>query len=216
MIGPRGQTCGPKGLLSHSEGLHERSEGYPGKGLHELCEGYPGTPAARGANPNGVASLRPVMSHATMPQSLSNMVVHLVFSTRDRHNWFPDKTDRNEWFAYIGGVSKKLECPTIIMGGMGDHVHILARLGRTTSLASWVGELKRVTSAWVKERFPDKTGFYWQEGYGAFSVSQSAVDAVIQYIETQEEHHAQRDFKDEFRLMLSKHGITWDEKYVWD
>ena len=150
-----------------------------------------------------------------MPQSLSNLVVHLCFSTRDREPWLQGMPVRNEFFHYLGGVSANLGCPSIITGGHVDHIHLLARLSRTSSVADWVKELKRTSSKWAKERFPELREFQWQEGYGAFSVSQSGVDRVVHYIQEQEAHHEKLSFQEEFRTMLRKHEVAWDERYVW-
>ncbi len=151
-----------------------------------------------------------------MPQSLANMIVHLVFSTRDREAWFADAEKMNSVHAYLGGVSATLECPSIAIGGVADHVHLLARMSRTISLAEWVKELKRASTVWMQKEWPEFATFHWQAGYGAFSVSQSNTDAVVEYVHQQEEHHRTKSFQDEFRVLLRKHGVEWDERYVWD
>ena len=102
------------------------------------------------------------------------------------------------------------------MGGVEDHVHILARFGRTITQADWVKELKRVSNEWIKEQGRDYADFQWQGGYSDFSVSQSNVDRVVKYIADQEEHHRKLTFQDELRTLLRKHEIEWDERYVWD
>lgn len=151
-----------------------------------------------------------------MPQSFSAVYVHLVYSTKNRRPWLRDRALRNDLHAFLGGTSKTLECPTIRVGGVEDHVHALARLGRTISLADWVKELKRVTSLWVKEQDAANEAFAWQNGYAAFSVSASSLDEVERYIANQESHHQKMSFQDEFRALLERHGMTWDERYVWD
>jgi putative transposase len=157
------------------------------------------------------------LSHpALMPQSLANAVMHIVFSTKGRAAWFQNQERRERVFSYLGGVSASLDCPTITVGGFVDHVHILARQSRTTSLAEWIKELKRASTVWIKEEFPDWADFHWQAGYGAFSVSQSMTETVAAYIHDQERHHAKLSFQEEFREILRRHGVTWDEKYVWD
>ena len=95
---------------------------------------------------------------------------------------------------------------------MEDHVHLLVRHGRTTSQADWVKEIKRSSSIWIKERDPRVKDFTWQSGYGVFSVSASNLDAVRDYVSKQDEHHKQQGFQDEFRMLLKKHGETWDER----
>jgi putative transposase len=117
---------------------------------------------------------------------------------------------------YIAGVCKTLGCPAIIVGGATDHVHVLAGQSRTIALAEWVKEVKRASSLWAKQRSPDWGLFQWQAGYGAFSVGQSQKEPVRQYIDSQIEHHGQWTFQDEFRLLLRKHEIAFDERYVWD
>ncbi len=151
-----------------------------------------------------------------MPQSLSNVIVHIVFSTKDRQPLLADKDIRVQMHAELGGTSKTLNCPPIIVGGVEDHIHLLARQSRTITLADWVKELKRITSIWIKEKGPLFKEFSWQAGYGAFSVSQSQMGQVHEYIQNQEEHHQQIDFKTEFRAFLKRHEIEYDERYVWD
>ena len=151
-----------------------------------------------------------------MPQSLSAVYVHLVFSTKDRLPLLQDRNVRLELHAYLSGVSKSLDCPPIEVGGVEDHVHILARLGRTISQAEWVKELKRVSSLWIKTKGVVYTNFEWQKGYADFSVSQSNLDAVKEYIQTQEAHHQKVLFKDELRALLRRHQLEWNENYVWE
>jgi len=151
-----------------------------------------------------------------MSQSLSCVHIHLVFSTKNREP-FLRKTDiRNELHAYLGGVSKKLDCMPVIVGGVEDHVHLLCRLGRTLSQADWVKEIKRVSSIWIKQRDPSLAAFSWQGGYGAFSVSDSAMDKTHDYISRQEEHHKTQSFQDEYRAFLRRHALEWDERFVWE
>jgi putative transposase len=154
--------------------------------------------------------------NGVMPQSLSAVYIHLVFSTKDRRPLLRDKSARDALHSYLGGVSKQLDCPPILVGGVEDHVHLLARFGRTLTQAEWVKELKRVSNLWLKERGRDYAGFEWQRGYADFSVSQSNLESVKQYIAGQEEHHRKIGFQDELRALLRKHEIEWDEKYVWD
>ena len=117
---------------------------------------------------------------------------------------------------YLGGVSGSLDCPSIAVGGAEDHVYLLGRMNRTISIAEWVKELKRVSSLWIKQQQLELENFLWQAGYGAFSVSQSEIARVVKYIRNQDEHHRQQDFKTEFRLLLERHEIDYDERYVWD
>jgi putative transposase len=151
-----------------------------------------------------------------MPQSLANVLVHVVFSTKERRALLQDRELRIEMHRYIAGVCKTLECPAVIVGGVSDHVHVLANQSRTISLAEWVKEMKRASSLWAKNRHPEWESFQWQAGYGAFSVSQSQRESVRAYIDSQEEHHRQASFQDELRQLLKKQEISFDERYVWD
>ncbi len=151
-----------------------------------------------------------------MPQSLSAVYIHLVFSTKERRAFFRDKTMRYALHSYLGGISKQLECPPIRIGGVEDHVHILARFGRTITQAEWVKELKRVSNLWLKEQGRGHADFQWQGGYASFSVSQSNLEQVKEYIAQQEEHHRKQTFQDELRALFAKHHIEFDERYVWD
>src|SRR5687768_14345343 len=123
-----------------------------------------------------------------MPQSLAQVYLHIVFSTKERRPFLRDASVRDEVHNYLGGTCNNLDCPVLRVGGVADHVHILCRLGRSISIADLVRELKRESSKWLKTRAPELADFHWQNGYGAFSVSPSHVEAVRRYIETQEDH----------------------------
>ena len=151
-----------------------------------------------------------------MPQSLSAVYIHLVFSTKDRRPFLRDQKVRDALHAQLGAMSRNLDCPPLLVGGVADHIHLLARFGRTITQAEWVKEIKRVSNLWLHEQSRDYADFQWQGGYADFSVSQSNLEAVKHYIATQEEHHRKLDFKDELRALLRKHQIEWDEHYVWD
>jgi REP element-mobilizing transposase RayT len=151
-----------------------------------------------------------------MSQSLSAVYIHAVFSTKNRRRFLRDPAIRAEMHAYLGGISKRLNCPPIIIGGTDDHIHQLFRLGRTIAQAQWIKEIKRVSNIWIQQREPLLRSFSWQAGYGMFSVNPSDLDSVRNYIATQEEHHRKISFQDEFRMMLKEHGLEWDERYVWD
>ncbi len=151
-----------------------------------------------------------------MPQSLAQVYLHIVFSTKSRSPFLTDPAVRDEVHKYLGGTCNNLDCPVLRVGGVADHVHILCRFGRDISIAQLVKELKRESSQWIKATFPALVDFYWQSGYGVFSVSESNVEDVRAYVADQVRHHATMSFQDEFRLLLKKHGLTWDERYVWD
>ena len=117
---------------------------------------------------------------------------------------------------YLGAVSARLKCPVIRVGGVADHVHCLARQARTITVAEWVKELKRASSLWATTQGAALSGFQWQAGYAAFSVSQSLSRKVEQYIEQQVEHHRRFDFQAELRKLLEGHGVGYDGRYLWD
>ena len=135
-----------------------------------------------------------VHNNRAKPQSLSAVNIHLVFSTKDRRPFLRDPAMRAALHSYLGGVSKKLDCTPLQVGGVEDHVHLLARFGRTVTQADWVKELKRVTNGWLKDHGRDFADFEWQGGYADFSVSQSNLDQVKQYIVGREEHHRKVSF----------------------
>ena len=151
-----------------------------------------------------------------MPQSLSMVYIHAVFSTKERRKSLQAVSFRNGMHSYLGGISKQLNCPPLIVGGVDDHVHILARLSRTMTIAAWIMNLKRSSTIWANQTGALRIPFSWQVGYGAFSVSVSDVPRVRGYIEEQVGHHSRFTFQDEFRVLLRNHGIEWDERYLWD
>jgi hypothetical protein len=118
--------------------------------------------------------------------------------------------------AYIGGILKSLDSQPIIIGGIADHVHILSQMSKNHPASKIVGELKRVSSIWIKTKSPDLTRFHWQNGYGAFSIGRSEVNTVEKYIRNQEEHHRIKTFKEEYLSFLHEHEIEYNEQYLWD
>jgi putative transposase len=150
-----------------------------------------------------------------MPQSLSAVYIHLVFSTKERRPFLQDESIRGSLHPYLGKISKQLRCAPIITGGVEDHVHLLARLGRTITQAEWVKELKRVSNLWLKEKH-SILDFEWQGGYADFSVSTSNLEMVKRYIANQQYHHRKMNFQDELRVLLRRHEVEWDERYIWE
>ena len=150
-----------------------------------------------------------------MPQSLANVIVHLVFSTKDRGACLGPSL-RPALHAYLATVARNTGCDCSRVGGVADHVHLAIRLSRTMTIAALVEELKTSSSKWLKSQSPELGGFAWQRGYGAFSVGPTDLDALFAYIDNQEEHHRTKTFQDEYRAFLNKHGIACDERYVWD
>jgi len=151
-----------------------------------------------------------------MPQSLSALYVHLVFSTKARHPFLVDLELRSRVHDLLDGHSRRVGYEVLTIGGVVDHVHLLARQSPKVCIADWVGEIKRQTSPIIQTLHSSFREFHWQSGYGAFSVSPSGLAGVRKYIEGQEEHHRVRTFQDEFRDLLREHEIEWDERYVWD
>ena len=151
-----------------------------------------------------------------MPQSLAQVSIHFVFSTKNRAPFLLDKAFRREMHAYLGTTCGYLDSPSEIVGGVADHVHLLCRLSRTHTLADTVRELKRESSKWAKTKGAGYADFHWQDGYGAFSISPAHRTVLIDYIENQEQHHAELTFQDEYRRLLAKYNVEYDERYVWD
>jgi len=151
-----------------------------------------------------------------MPQSYVQIWLHIIFSTKHRKELLLDLKMRKEMHAYLAGACKALGSPSRIVGGTSDHVHALCCLSKTRDVADLVGKIKRSSSVWIKEKYSDHQDFYWQDGYGAFSVSASKVDQVFRYIKNQEKHHAKMGFKEEFIVHLKKYRIDYNEQYLWE
>ena len=150
-----------------------------------------------------------------MSQSLSKLYVHLVFSTKHREPLLLAPV-RDRVHAYLATVLKNQDSPAVKVGGTSDHVHALFRLSKNRALAEIVEEIKTSSSKWVKTQGQAFANFYWQSGYGGFSVSPAEVESVTEYVEQQEEHHRVVTFEEEYRKLLKSHGIEFDERYVWD
>lgn len=150
-----------------------------------------------------------------MGQSLVKNYIHIVFSTKYRQPLITDDIE-SELHAYLGGICKKLECHPLKVGGYTDHIHILCMLSRKITLMKLLEEIKSHSSKWVKTKGDNFKNFYWQNGYGAFSVKPSEVDVVIRYIANQKEHHSKKTFQNEYKAYLKKYDVEFDERYVWD
>ncbi len=142
--------------------------------------------------------------------------MHTVFSTKERRPWLREAALRQELHCYLGGILKHLDCQPIIVGVVEDHVHLLAGLARSCTAAEMVKEVKRGSSLWAKQRDVRLREFGWQNGYGMFSIGASQTEAVRLYIAEQEQHHRKLSFQDEFRLLLKRYELAYDERYVWD
>ncbi len=150
-----------------------------------------------------------------MGQSLVKNYMHIVFSTKHREPLIfpPYETDLH---SYMAGICSNYECQPIKIGGYNDHVHILCMLSRKIALMNFVKELKRESSVWYKTKDESSANFYWQDGYGGFSVSPKDVEKVAAYVGNQHEHHRNQSFQDEYRKILKRYKAEYDEKYVWD
>ena len=150
-----------------------------------------------------------------MGQSLVRLSTHITFSTKYRQPLI-DVSIEAELHAYLGGVCKIMDCQPVKVGGYKDHVHILCFLSKKVALMDLLEEVKKRSSKWIKEKGEAYKNFYWQNGYGAFSVNSSELDVVVRYIENQHVHHEKKNFQDEFRGFLKKYNVEYDERYVWD
>ncbi|MHC4447147.1 MAG: IS200/IS605 family transposase [Planctomycetota bacterium] len=150
-----------------------------------------------------------------MPQSLAQMYLHIVYSTKLRKPYLKEEALREHMHAYLVGICRQLESPALIVGGVADHVHLLLRQSRIITVADLVRTLKRSSSKWIKTQTPQLSDFHWQEGYGAFSVSPSHVPNLKAYIANQTQHHRYESFQDEFRRLCRKYGLDLDERYAW-
>jgi REP element-mobilizing transposase RayT len=150
-----------------------------------------------------------------MAQSLANIILHIVFSTKDRRPLIRPQIE-DELYKYIAGVCKNLHCPLIKINGVEDHIHILLHLSRTISVSDLIRDLKANSSRWIKSKGSDYNEFCWQGGFGVFSLSRRNLDGAICYLDGQKDHHKTVTFKEELIAMLKRAKISFDEKYLWD
>jgi len=150
-----------------------------------------------------------------MPQSLACVLVHVVFSTKNRVRWISPEVEA-EVHAYLGGICRNADSPALSVGGTEDHVHILSSLGRTRSVSELLQEIKTGSSKWIKTKGPKYADFRWQDGYAAFSIGRSAEEDARRYIAGQKEHHRRVSFQDELRAILQRYRVEYDERYIWD
>jgi putative transposase len=148
-----------------------------------------------------------------MSSSYCNLLYHIVFATKDREPWMT-ATLRPRIHQYLGGAIRNENGIAMIINGTADHVHILAKLRQDKAISKVIGELKANSSGWISRTFREAAGFEWQEGYGAFTVSESQAPKVRRYIEKQEEHHRSVSFLEEFKVILRAHGLPFDERYL--
>jgi len=150
-----------------------------------------------------------------MSQSLSKVLIHLIFSTKEREPWIHPSLDK-ALQQYLSGTLNGIGCTAIEVGGTSDHVHLFFALSRTSAIAEVVEKVKTASSKWVKTQETGLSTFRWQNGYGAFSVGQSSIQRTVRYLANQREHHRRRTFQDEYRMFLHRYQIDFDEKYLWD
>lgn len=150
-----------------------------------------------------------------MPQSLAQLYVHLIFSTKNREPVLRTE-DREHLHSYLGGILRQVECPVLGVGSVCDHVHLVFRLSKNLALAHVVEDVKTSSSKWLKTQGIVYRNFHWQAGYGAFAVSASRLPAVLEYVRQQEEHHRVEPFQDELRRLFKKTGLEFDERYACD
>jgi len=150
-----------------------------------------------------------------MPQSLSKVYVHITFSTKNRYPFIDSEIEQELW-TYLGGTCKALGCNPIRVGGYNDHVHICCLLSKKITQVKLLEEIKKESSKWIKTKGGQYEDFYWQDGYGIFSVNPSEIETVVKYIENQHEHHKTRKFQEELVAFLKKYNIEYDEWYLWN
>ena len=150
-----------------------------------------------------------------MPQSLSSVLVHLVFSTKNREPFITPEIE-SELHPYMATVFREYKSPSLTIGGTNDHVHALFTLSRSMAVANIVEAIKTSSSKWIKTKGHEYRNFHWQRGYGAFSIGQSNVTALKRYICNRKTHHHHVSFEDEYRNLLNRYDIGFDERYVWD
>jgi REP-associated tyrosine transposase len=150
-----------------------------------------------------------------MPQSLDKVIIHAVFSTKNRIQ-FINTEIRSKLHAYLATIGRDFGSEVYRVGGADDHIHIAFILPRTVTIAKYIEKIKSISSAWIKENGSDHHDFQWQSGYGVFSVSSSTLSLLLDYIDNQEEHHRKQSFQEEYLAFLKKYDIKYDERYMWD
>jgi REP element-mobilizing transposase RayT len=148
-----------------------------------------------------------------MAQTLTQIYIHVIFSTKNRKNLIAPKIE-SELFSYFGGISNNNNSKLLAAGGTENHVHLLISIDKNIKLPELIGKIKRDSSKWIKTK--EVGNFSWQDGYAAFSVGHTQLDSVKKYIANQKEHHSKIDFEDEFRYFLNKYDVEYDEQYVFD
>ena len=152
-----------------------------------------------------------------MPQSLFQQWIHIIFSTKNRYPFLKELTARQQMHKHIETICNNHQCQTIIVGGTEDHVHLLTNLNKNITLSALIEKIKTSSSKWIKSFQGNMLDqFYWQRGYGAFSVSQSNLESVRLYINNQDKHHQKQNFQEELKKFLEQHRLPYKEEYLWD
>jgi len=150
-----------------------------------------------------------------MAQSLTKVYVHITFSTKNHYPFIDDVIGKELW-TYLGGICRALECDPVRVGGHNNHVHICCLLSKKITQVKLLEEIKKESSRWIKTKGKKYEKFYWQDGYGIFSVNPSELNKVIKYIDNQHEHHRRRTFQEELLAFLKKYNVEYDERYLWN
>jgi len=148
-----------------------------------------------------------------MSQSYSKFYSHIIFHTKNNVKFIREDIE-DELYSYLGGILRNCKSISFQIGGTSDHIHVLCTLPRTMTLADLAEEIKKSSSKWIKTKGLNYQNFYWQEGYGAFSVGWSQVETVKRYIKNQKQHHAKISFIDEYKRLLDENGVEYEEKYL--
>lgn len=149
-----------------------------------------------------------------MANTYTSLHYHVLFSTKNRERWISPEIAQRLW-AYLGGIAREKDMMALKVGGVEDHVHLVLGLPPTLAPSKAAQLLKGGSSIWIHENFPALSAFRWQDGYGAFTVSKSNLLEVIRYVEGQREHHRRKTFQEEYRALLDKHAIKYDQRYLW-
>ena len=150
-----------------------------------------------------------------MGNTFTSLHYHFVFSTKHRDPWINADIEQRVW-AFLGGIARENNLKPKLIGGMPDHIHMAVGAPATLTISDALKQIKGGSSKWMKDTFPNMSKFAWQDGYGAFSVSKSAMPRLTKYIESQRKHHRKKSFQEEFVSLLDKHEIEYEERYLWD
>jgi len=150
-----------------------------------------------------------------MANTFTSLHYHVIFSTKNREPWIGRNIEERLW-AYLAGIAVQHGLKPLLIGGMEDHIHALIGLPPTCTVSEALKSIKGGSTGWVKQNLPGCRSFGWQDGYGAFTVSKSVLGEIEEYIRRQREHHRLKTFQEEYRALLERHGIHFEERYLWD